>query len=178
MHILLEIRYLISNYTLYKNPGFWLVNSRCIFRVNSYLGFISFIFTAAGVFAWGFNCFTLACIKPPNAFGICLLYLYTQSNVINQIWNPEVFQSKGFNLFPSAVVFAKTYFTFLPSRAANRQIHSENFNDCLTKTNQNTTTVPAEGNSSKRPIVFNNCQVTNNEKKNNPGNDKQKVLFI
>ena len=172
MHILLEIRYLISNYTLYKNPGFWLVNSRCIFRVNSYLGLISFIFTAAGVFAWGFNCFTLACIKPPNAFGICLLYLYTQSNVINQIWNPEVFQSKGFNLFPSAVVFAKTYFTFLPSRAANRQIHSENFNDCLTKTNQNTTTVPAEGNSSKRPIVFNNCQVTNNKKKKNiPEND-------
>jgi hypothetical protein len=27
----------------------------------------------------------------------------------------------------------------------------------------NTTTVPAEGNSSKRPIVFNNCQVTNNK---------------
>jgi hypothetical protein len=30
---------------LYKNPGFWLVNSRCIFRVFSYLGLISFIFT-------------------------------------------------------------------------------------------------------------------------------------
>jgi hypothetical protein len=42
----------------------------------------------------------------------------------------------------------------------------------------NTTTVPAEGNSSKRPIVFNNCQVTNNKKKNIPENDKQKVLFI
>jgi hypothetical protein len=41
----------------------------------------------------------------------------------------------------------------------------------------NTTTVPAEGNSSKRPIVFNNCQVTNNKKKNIPENDKQKVLF-
>ena len=66
-----------SNYTLYKNPGFWLFNSRCIFRVFSYLGVISFIFTAAGVFAWGFNFFTLACIKPPNSFGIFLLYLYT-----------------------------------------------------------------------------------------------------
>jgi hypothetical protein len=31
------------------------------------------------------------------------------------------------------MVFAKTYFTFLPSRAANRQIHSEYFNHCLTK---------------------------------------------
>jgi hypothetical protein len=31
------------------------------------------------------------------------------------------------------VVFAKTYFTFLPSRAANRQIHLEYFNHCLTK---------------------------------------------
>ena len=66
-----------SNYTLYKNPGFWLFNSRCIFRVFSYLGLISFIFTAAGVFAWGFNFFTLTCIKPPNSFGIFLLYLYT-----------------------------------------------------------------------------------------------------
>jgi hypothetical protein len=39
-------------------------------------------------------------------------------------------------------------------------------------------TVPAEGNSSKRPIVFNHCQVTNNKKQNIPENDKQKVLFI
>jgi hypothetical protein len=30
-------------------------------------------------------------------------------------------------------------------------------------TNRNTTTVPAEENSSKRPIVFNNLQVTNNK---------------
>jgi hypothetical protein len=60
--------------------------------VFSYLGLISFIFTAAGVFSRGFNfssplcrgiCenvfhfFTLACFKPPNSFGIFLLYLYT-----------------------------------------------------------------------------------------------------
>jgi hypothetical protein len=76
----------IFNYTFNKNPGFWLVNSRCIFRVISYLGLISFNFTAAGVFARGFNCFTL--------------------------W---------------PVVFAKTYLTVLPSRASNRQIHSEYF---------------------------------------------------
>jgi hypothetical protein len=49
--------YFHDNYTIYKNPGFWLVKSRCIFCVFSYLGLISFIFTAAGVFAWGFNFF-------------------------------------------------------------------------------------------------------------------------
>jgi hypothetical protein len=43
--------YIPFNYTLYKNHGFWLVNSRCIFRVFSW--FISFIFTAAEVFALG-----------------------------------------------------------------------------------------------------------------------------
>jgi hypothetical protein len=77
---------IMLNYTSYKNPGFWLVNSRCIFRVFSYLGLISFIFTTVGVFAWGFNIFFLC-----------------------------------------AVVFAIAYFTFLPSRASNRQIHSEYF---------------------------------------------------
>jgi hypothetical protein len=44
-------------------------------------------------------------------------------------------QNPGFlykvTFFPSAVVFARTYFTFLPSRAANRQIHSEYH--CLAK---------------------------------------------
>ena len=69
---------------------------------------ISFIFTVARVFAWGFNFFslcrgicenvfnffTLACLKPPNSFGIFLLCLYAQGNVINQIWNPEVFRCK------------------------------------------------------------------------------------
>jgi hypothetical protein len=57
--------YLYINYTLYKNPGFWLVNSRCIFIFR-----INFVFTTAGVFAWGFNFFTLACIKPPNSFSL------------------------------------------------------------------------------------------------------------
>ena len=80
-----------NNYTLYKNPGFWLVNSRCIFRVFSYLGLISFIFTAARVLHENLTFFslcrsicenvftflTLACIKPPNSFGIFLHYLYT-----------------------------------------------------------------------------------------------------
>ena len=46
-----HIHSLYINYTLYKNPGFWLVNCRCIFRVFSYLGSISFIFAVAGVFA-------------------------------------------------------------------------------------------------------------------------------
>jgi N6-adenosine-specific RNA methylase IME4 len=42
------------NYTLYKYHTFWLVNSRCIFIFR-----INFVhFTAAGVFAWGFNFFS------------------------------------------------------------------------------------------------------------------------
>ena len=81
-----KLIYIYINYTLYKNASFWLVNRRCICRVFSYLRLISIICTAAGVFAWGFNFFSL-CV----------------------------------------VVFAKTYFTFLPSRASNRQIHSEYF---------------------------------------------------
>jgi hypothetical protein len=40
---------------------------------------------------------------------------------------------KDLTFFPSAMVFTKTYFTFLPSCAANRQIRSEYFNHCLTK---------------------------------------------
>jgi hypothetical protein len=40
---------------------------------------------------------------------------------------------KDLTFFPSAVGFAKTYITFLPSRASIRQIHSEYFNHCLTK---------------------------------------------
>jgi hypothetical protein len=39
--------YLI-NYTLYKNPGFWLFNSQCIFRVFSYLGLISWFAAREG----------------------------------------------------------------------------------------------------------------------------------
>ena len=62
--------YFKHNYTLYNNPGFRLVNNRCILRVFSYLELISFIFTTAGVFARVFHFFTLACLKPPNSFGI------------------------------------------------------------------------------------------------------------
>jgi hypothetical protein len=35
--------YLILNYTLYKNPAFWLVNSRCIVRVFSYFDLINHV---------------------------------------------------------------------------------------------------------------------------------------
>jgi hypothetical protein len=149
--------YFFSNYTLYKNPGFWLANSRCIFHVFSYLGLISFIFTVAGVFAWGFNFFSLY-----------------------------------------AVVFAKTYFTmhedltFFPSvpwylrkrislftLACFKRPNSFGILQPLSDiTNRNTTTVPAEGNSSKCPIVFNNCQVTNNKNKIFLKTTNKKVLFI
>ena len=151
--------FFISNYTLYKNPGFWLVNSRCIFRVFSYSGLISFIFTTTVVFEWGFNFFPLACIKPPNAFGICLIYLYTQSNVINQILNPEVFRSKGFNLFPLCRSICENVFHFFTLTCRKPPKSFGILQPLSNKTNRNnTTTVPAEGNI--------------------PGNDKQKVLFI
>ena len=39
-----------------------MVNNRCIFHVFSYLGLISFIFTIARVFAWGFNFFSLCAV--------------------------------------------------------------------------------------------------------------------
>ena len=132
------------NYTLYKNPAIWLVNSRCIFRVFSYLWLISFIFTAAGVFAWGFNLFTLACIKPPNAFGIFLLYLYTQSNVINQIWNPEVFRSKGFNFFPSLPWYLRKRISLVYPHVPQTPNSFGILQPLSNKKNRNTTTVPAE----------------------------------
>ena len=156
---------MVFNYTLYKNPGFWLVISRYIFHVFSYLGLISFIFIAAGVFAWGFNLFTLACIKPPNSFGIFLLYLYTQSNVINQIWNPEVFRSKGFNFFSLCRGICENVYHLFTLTCRKSPNSLGILQPLSNKTNRNTTTVHAEGNSSKRSIVFNNCQVTNNNKR-------------
>jgi hypothetical protein len=77
----------ILDFVWLKNTrGFWLVNSRCIVRVFSYLGLISFIFPLPG-------------------------YLHDDLTFCSLC----------------AVVFAKTYFTVLPSRASNRQIHSEYF---------------------------------------------------
>jgi hypothetical protein len=76
-----------------------------------------------------------------------------------------VFRSKGFNLFPLCRGICENVFhlftlTFhkLPNSFGILQPLSN-------KTNRNTTTVPAERSSPKRPIVFNNCQVTNNKKK-------------
>ena len=75
-----------NNYTLYKNPGFWLVNSRFIFCVLSYLGLFCSFLPLPGYLH-----------EDLNFFSLC------------------------------AVVFVKTYFTFLPSRASNCQIHSDYF---------------------------------------------------
>ena len=107
---------------------YWLIAG-----VFSYLGLLSFIFAVAGVFAWGFNFFTLACIKPPNSFGIFLLYFMRKVTWLIKFETRKCSEVKDLTFFPSAAVFAKTYFTFLPSRAVNHQIHSEYFNHCLTK---------------------------------------------
>ena len=138
---------LITPY-VYKNPGFWLVNSRCIFRVFSYLGLISFIFNAAGIFAWGFNFFFRCAVVFAKIYFTCLpsrasnrqihseYFFFTLIRKVTwliKIETRKCSEVKDLAFFFSAVVFAKTYFIFLPSRAANRQIHSEYFNHCLTK---------------------------------------------
>ena len=129
-YFLLHFITLKHNYTLYKNPGFWLVNSRCIFRVFSYLGLISFIFNAAGVFAWRFNFFSRCAGYLRKHISLCFPRVPQTAKFIRNISSlPETRKcsdAKDLTFFSlCAVVFAKTYFTFLPSRATNRQIHSE-----------------------------------------------------
>ena len=116
--------YLTFNYTLYKNPGFWLVNSRCIFHVFSYLGLISFILTAARVFAWGFNFFTLVCIKPPNSFVIFLLYLYTmlvtdQNGMSNSHRGPSIDASYHVSVHLAKLLQSRRFFRTWPIRNNN-----------------------------------------------------------
>jgi hypothetical protein len=125
---------MLINYTIYKNPVFWLVNSRCIFRVFSYLGLISFIFAAAGVFAIGFNsCLPLRASNRQIHSEYFFFTFIRKVTWLIKFETRKCSEVKDLTFFPSAVVFAKTYFTCLPSRAANRQIHSEYFNHCLTK---------------------------------------------
>ena len=125
----LNTSYHLDNYTLYKNPGFWLVNSRCIFRVFSYLGFISFIFFAA-------EDLTFLPSRASNRQIHSEYFFFTFIRKVTWLIKFETrkcSEVKDLTFFPSAVVFAKTYFPFLPSRAAHHQIHSEYFNHCLTK---------------------------------------------
>jgi hypothetical protein len=83
------------------------------------------------------------------------------SNMINQIWNPEVFRSKGFNFFSlSRGFFCENVFHFFTLTCRKPPNSFGIFQPLSNKTNQNTTNVPAEGNSSKRPIVFNNFLTT------------------
>jgi hypothetical protein len=125
-----------------------LVNSRCIFRVFSYLGLISFIFTTAGIFAWGFNFFSRCTVVFAKTYFIFLLSRASNRQIHSEYFfftfirkvtwlikfeTRKCSEVKDLTCFPSAVVFAKTYYTFLPSRTANRQIHLEYFNRCLTK---------------------------------------------
>jgi hypothetical protein len=126
--------YFFFNYTLYKNPGFWLVNSRCIFHVFSYLGLLSFIFATAGVFAWKDLTFLPSCASNRQIHSEYFFFSFIcKVSWLIKFETRNRSEVKDLTFFPSAVVFAKTYFTFLPSRATNRQIHSEYFNHCLTK---------------------------------------------
>jgi len=98
--------------------------------------------------------------------------------VINQIGNPEVFRSKGFNFFSPLPWYLRERISLFYPHVPQTVKFIRNTSTTSNKTNRNTTNVPADGNSSKRPIVFNNCNVTNYKKKNIPENDKQKILFI
>jgi hypothetical protein len=75
--------------------------------------------TAAGVYAWGFNFFTLACIKPSNSFEFFFFTFIRKVTWLRKFETRKCSEVKDLTFFPFAVVFAKTYFTFLPSRAAN-----------------------------------------------------------
>ena len=168
--------YFNYNYTLYKNPGFWLVNSCCIFRVFSYLGLISLIFTAVGVCARGFNFF-------PLCRGICenVCHFFTFAASIRQIHSEYFFFTfihkvtwlikfetrkcsdvKDLTFFPLCRGICENVFHFFTLTCLKPP---NSFGILSDITNRNTTIVPAEGNSSKRTIVFNNCQVTNNKNK-------------
>jgi hypothetical protein len=89
-----------------------------------------------------------------------------------------VFRSKGFNLFSLCRGICENVFHFFTLTCRKPPNSFGILQPLSNKTNRNTTTVPAVGNSSKRPVVFNKCQVTNNKKKNISENDKQEVLFI
>jgi hypothetical protein len=123
---------MLINYTIYKNPVFWLVNSRCIFRVFSYLGLISFL----PLPGYLHEALTFLPLRASNRQIHSEYFFFTFIRKITWLIKFETWKCsevKDLTFFPSDVVFAKTYFTFLPSRAANCQINSEYFNNCLTK---------------------------------------------
>ena len=71
-----------------------------------------------------------------------------------------MFRSKGFNFFSLCRGICENVFHFFTLTC-----HKPPNSFGILQPLSNTTTVPAEGNHSKRPIVFNNCQVTNNKKR-------------
>ena len=157
---------MLINYTIYKNPVFWLGNSRCIFRVFSYLGLISFIFAAAGVFAIGFNsCLPLRASNRQIHSEYFFFTFIRKVKWLIKFETRKCSEVKDLSFFPSAVVFCENIFHFFTLTCRKPPNSFGILQPLSNKTNRNTTTVPAEGNSSKRPIVFNNCQVTNNKKK-------------
>jgi hypothetical protein len=152
------------NYTLYKNPGFWLVNSRCIFRVFSYLGLIRSFLPLPGYLHEDLT-FLPSRASNRQIHSEYFFFTFIRSDVNNQIWNPEVFRSKEFNFFSRCRGICENVFNFFTLTCRKPPNSFGILQPLSNKTNRNTTTVPAEGNSSKRPIVFNNCQVTNNKKR-------------
>jgi hypothetical protein len=76
-----------------------------------------------------------------------------------------MFQSKGLNFFSLCRGICENVFHFF-TLTCRKPLNSLGILQPLSnKTTRNTNTVAAEGNSLNRPIVFNNCQVTNNKKR-------------
>ena len=83
--------------------------------------------------------------------------------MINQIWNPEVFRSKGFNFFSLCHGIYENVFHFFTLMCCKPPNSFGILQPLSNKTNRNTTTVPAERNSSKRPITIAKLQTMKKE---------------
>jgi hypothetical protein len=112
---------IVYNYTLYKNPGFWLVNIRCIFRVLLDLGLISFIFTVAG-YVHEDLIFLHSGASNHQIHSEYLFFTFIRKATwLIKFETRKCSEVNDLTVFFS-VVFAKACFTFYPSRALNRQI--------------------------------------------------------
>jgi hypothetical protein len=130
----------VYNYTFYKNAGFWLVNSCDIFFTNSGLAlWICRIFTSCRCICIRFNFFSWwrgiyekyqsrdeKFPEPKGRWNLVSRLVFfgnTPHNMIYMFNYTEYYLEHWSDLKD---------LTFLPSRASNRQIHSEYFNHCLT----------------------------------------------
>ena len=133
------------NYTLYKNPGCWLVNSGCILRVYSYLWLIALIFTTLPEYLH--EDWTLLPSRASNRQINSEYFFFTFIRKVTwwiKFETRKCSEVKDLTFFPLPWYLRKRISLFYP---------------------QVPQTAKFIRNSSKRPIVLNNCQVTNNKNK-------------